>query len=436
MSLVRHAGYLVGLQAASLVAGAVANVIVARTLGAEGKGVVYLAFLVPQFLASIGGFGLRSAATYFTGRGADVRGLVRRVFLAGLLFGLGYVALGFLLQDLLAATILDGLEMRWIHLSILLVPVTLLWAFADGVIQGLRRFGLYTGVQTLSLVLRVAGLAGLLILLDGGTAGAMAAYAGATVLPGLLAVGVALTLARPGGTAVGIRELLGYGLRVQLGTVAQRANLSLDVFLINPYLGTAQVGLYSVAVMLAQLAWYVPGAFGQALFPVVSGSRAEEAAETSARLGRMVVLITLPTLAALAAVAPWAVPLVFGEEFRGSLPALYGLMPGILAQGVAMILAQYLAGVGLPQRNSLASLVALGVNLPALFLLVPRWGILGAALASSLAYGTQAALVCAFFARRSGRGWSSFLVPRGGDVREILGRIRNRGRAPETPHVP
>ena len=41
-----------------------------------------------------------------------------------------------ILQDVLGRTVLRGLEPRWIHLAVALVPVSLLWAFADGVLHG------------------------------------------------------------------------------------------------------------------------------------------------------------------------------------------------------------------------------------------------------------------------------------------------------------
>jgi O-antigen/teichoic acid export membrane protein len=438
VSLARHAGYLVVLRAASVLAGAVASVLVARVLGADGKGIVYLAFLLPQFLASVGGFGLRSAAIFFIGRGCDVRRLFRQVVLAGLGFGAGYVVAGLLLRDVLGRTVLQGLEPRWIHLAVALVPVSLLWAFADGVLHGLRRFGLYTVLQTLSLLLRVAGLVVFLLLVPRGIPGAMLAYAAATVIPALVTLVVVAGIVRPGGEAVPFRDVLSYGLRVQLGTFAQRANVSLDVFLINPFVGPAQVGLYSVAVMLTQMAWYVPGAVSQSLFPAVAGTRDAEAAAVTCRLSRFVLLVSLPTVGGLAAVAPWLVPFAFGEEFSASVPALWALLPGTLLLGVAMVLAQYLAGVGLPQRNSLASVVSFAVTLLGLFLLVPRYGILGAGLASSLAYGVHAGLVAVFFVRRSGRGWSEFLVPRREDlaaVRERFARLRQAPPAPEEPDV-
>ena len=51
-----------------------------------------------------------------------------------------------------------------------------------------------------------------------------------------------------------------------------------------------------------------------------------------------------------------------------------------------MIFSNYFSGTGVPKYNFYASLTGLAVTLPATFVLVPIWGIVGAAIAFSCTY--------------------------------------------------
>jgi len=80
------------------------------------------------------------------------------------------------------------------------------------------------------------------------------------------------------------------------------------------------------------------------------------------------------------------VPLVFGDDFRGSLPALFALAPGVVALAMARSAGGYLLRRNRPLVNSLIALTALGANVILNLWLIPLWGIAGAGVASSIAY--------------------------------------------------
>jgi O-antigen/teichoic acid export membrane protein len=82
------------------------------------------------------------------------------------------------------------------------------------------------------------------------------------------------------------------------------------------------------------------------------------------------------------------VPFAFGSAFRDAVPLLVVLMPAALMLGMNDILSTAFLGIGRPDITSKGEVVGLVVTVAALSTLLPRYGVLGAALASLLAYGS------------------------------------------------
>src|SRR5205085_4173890 len=93
------------------------------------------------------------------------------------------------------------------------------------------------------------------------------------------------------------------------------------------------------------------------------------------------------------AILPLAIPLVFGEAFKGAIGPAEILLLGIFMIGAKDILAGGASAMGDPWLSSKAQIWAVGVTIGLLYLLLPPLGIWGAAIASAAAYGTQLIVV-------------------------------------------
>ncbi len=108
------------------------------------------------------------------------------------------------------------------------------------------------------------------------------------------------------------------------------------------------------------------------------------------------------SVAALCLAGPVLLPAGYGAEFAGAVPALFALAPGLFALGAARQVSAYLVRLHRPLTMSAASAAALALNVVAILVLVPRWGIVGCALASSASYTLVAAVQVVRFCRASG----------------------------------
>jgi O-antigen/teichoic acid export membrane protein len=113
---------------------------------------------------------------------------------------------------------------------------------------------------------------------------------------------------------------------------------------------------------------------------------------------------------------------VYGKAFAGSVPSLIALAPGLLALGATRPIGAYLLRLDRPMLASSMSVAALLVNVALNFALVPFFGIVGSAVASSIAYVTLAALQAAWFVRASGVSPRD-LLPGPAEVAYARGRL-------------
>lgn len=393
----RHVAAVFGAQASLLVCTILTGVLVARMLGAGGKGLLALAMLIPGTLALLLNAGAGMGAVYLAG--ARRYGLST---LAGTLsfFGIVTAAVGWVLcvaawRVGLIDVILPQVPLALGGLALLALPALLLTGFYTSLLQASGRMAMVAGVTTgqgvATLVLTAAALA----VFDGYVAAAVAAASAASVVAAFLAgaalrrIGVDL---RPRWHAGAMRGVLGFGLRGHPSNIFQFFTYRLDVFIAGAVLGPAAVGVYTVAVALAELLWHLPNAIGFVIFPRAASSDGREMNAFTPAVARVTLALTLAAAAIMAALGRPLIRFVFSPAFEDAYIPLLALLPGVVALGGAKVLSNDLAGRGYPQYNTITASAAFACTVALDLLLIPRLGILGAAAASSAAYIATAGL--------------------------------------------
>jgi O-antigen/teichoic acid export membrane protein len=218
------------------------------------------------------------------------------------------------------------------------------------------------------------------------------------------------------------RRAYRYGLAAWIGGGLDYAALRQDVFLLAFFKNPAAVGVYSIAVTLAELSLFIPGSLNGVLTPKIA-AEGEGGLEIALRLCRLTWPVTLVVSLTLWVIAIPVVPLVFGKQFAASLGPFAWLIPGMVGYAMASMPGAYVRGIGHPKDWTIASATNVVVNLAANVVLIPRFGASGAAMASSISYNAMAIVGIAFFLHRSKASLSETLIPRVSDVRELSGGL-------------
>ena len=229
-----------------------------------------------------------------------------------------------------------------------------------------------------------------------------------------------------------LSEELRFGNRAILGSIAERLQFRADSFIINAVRSVRETGIYSVTSGLAETLWYIPNALGTVMFSRAVDPAAD-AGRIAAVLTRTTIAVALVTSIPAFVLGPRIVRIVYGSAFADAGVALRLILPGIVAYSVVAVLSRYIVGRGRPGTGTLILLSGLAINVIANLLLVPRFGINGAAASSSISYGLTAIMTLVVFRRLSGRGVTETLVIRASDLRVLRGlagavRARLSGR--------
>jgi O-antigen/teichoic acid export membrane protein len=176
----------------------------------------------------------------------------------------------------------------------------------------------------------------------------------------------------------------------------------IELFILERYDGLADVGIYSIAMQAAEGLWLISAAVAQAVTAPVVHETEATAVHLVARAAVRGLLLTAAVALAVGAAAPFAIPVIFGEEFDGAATPLLFLLPGAVAYAPVAILVVYLSvRRGRPRLSLAVSLAAMALTVVSSLLLIPPYGGAGAAAASTIGYAAGALLAWLFFLRLS-----------------------------------
>jgi len=413
---------VMGAQAVALVTGTATAIITARALGPDGRGVLALATLwVGLFALALpmsAGYGF----LYHIGQGriSLSRALSNTLTFATLVGVLGIViSCGMALAW--GARLVPGVAFTYVLIAALALPAMVFGSTASLCLTGAGWIKLGALIGALSSLVSVTLCCVLVLGLRLGVTGALwavtgGAYANSLLLLALVGRRVRL---RPALDVRAVISAVRFSLKMHAGFIAQFLNYRLDRFIVNFFLGPAAVGIYGIAVVLSELIWSVPGAVGTALYPRTSSTR-RDSAEVTARACRMSLLVVGALCVGAALLGPLLIPVVFGQAFAGAVPALWALLPGVFVLTAGKAVSPYLVGHNRPIVGTWGSLASLVVTIALDVALIPRWGIVGAGIASSVAYTTGAIVFVTWYGKMARVSPLRALIPDGRDVMEMI----------------
>jgi lipopolysaccharide/colanic/teichoic acid biosynthesis glycosyltransferase/O-antigen/teichoic acid export membrane protein len=182
------------------------------------------------------------------------------------------------------------------------------------------------------------------------------------------------------------RQMYAFGMRGQLGSLMQLLNLRFNFIILGALAGPATLGIYAVAAKYAEFLRLVPIAANWVLYPQFARSDPAQAAATSRRMILRAGAVTASASIPMAVLASVVVPVLFGLAFDHAVLPARILLIGLAAEGVGGVVTAFLFGRGRPGLNSLAAGAGVVVTLVLDVILIPRFGAVGAAVASSAAY--------------------------------------------------
>lgn len=222
-----------------------------------------------------------------------------------------------------------------------------------------------------------------------------------------------------------LKDLFKYGFLNQTGHFVQFFNLRLNYYLLNAYVDTAHVGVYSNSVSLAESIWIISNSIALVQYARISNSTDKEYNQKlTLNLGKICFVISLAAVIVLALLPSSLYMFIFGPEFGDMSHIIRVLAPGVLCYSIFLILGHYYSGSGRYFMNTLAALCGLLATLVGGFVLVPRMATTGAAITASVAYSLNAVFLLICFLRESKFSPKELLLTPS-ELKEYLVEIKN-----------
>lgn len=390
----------------SAVAGFALSLVLARTLGPSGSGIVFQMISIFTIAGAFAKLGLDTTAVWLLPRlNADLRADERRAIAILLLGALGGGIVTGLVVFLVAPLLSNGSD-DLVHLTrvaALFMPFSSVSTVALAVTRGLG--GIRNYVLIGSIGLPIGRLA--------------AVYVAASFLASALVAGVAwlgMLVLATAAALLGVQRaarrlrrgpdsprpwmqlakpIAAFGAPRTLSSGIEQALMWLDVLIVGLIAGASSAGVYAVVSRLIQAGTIPSTSMRIVVAPQFSRMlhtrRIRALTQLYSRTAQWIVLLSMPIYVLLTVLAD-PVLRIFGPGFEDGALALAVMSIGAIVSASTGNVQSLLLMSGRSGWAAINKIIVLNVMLTLLLTLVPLWGILGGALASTVAVSLDAVL--------------------------------------------
>jgi O-antigen/teichoic acid export membrane protein len=299
-------------------------------------------------------------------------------------------------------------------------------------LTALKEFGWYAVIMVAVNVVQLLLALLYVWFLDWGVRGALLANLTSQAIT--IAAAVTYLRARHGLTWVRpslekLKAVFGYGTRYYVGKISNEVNFQVGTVILALFASREDIGVFSVAALLAARVMIIPDVLMVVLLPRVADDRTGRA-ELVAQCTRVTTAACGLVLVVLVIFAHPIVAVLFSPAFLPMVPLIWILSIGVLFRCASKIFTQFLLGTNHPGVQSVSAVVAMVTNLAVLAALMPALGLVGAALGMTVGYIAGSLVLAYNFNRLSGLGYGETWRARRADwtmvrdgVRRLLGRM-------------
>lgn len=405
VNIAKGAGIVFFAQVVGIILGIINQVLLGRTLGPDNFGLFNLGTTFIVILLPFTTFGLYSAIRQFIphylgiNRNDKVKGGIYFLLNLSLITGITFSVLLFLLSPVIAVNIFhnENLEIV-IKLLCIAFPFYVFYFVGTNITQAFKisKYMLYLN----TLVLKIVSIVIFVLFLIFGykLLGAIVAY---TIGIALVAIAYIYLIFKKFIPSLHCdttekhvkKELFTIGWPLFLAGFFYLFIESTDKILIGIYMTTSDVGIYSAIYIIASLALYIMVSFQYIFLPTVAEFYGKKdfmgIKKILCSISKWVFLLTLPIILYIAFFSKNTIFLFYGSAYTTGSIALIILLFGIAMNGLTGMTGEVLVGIRKTKLNLLTEIFGAITNVGLNILLIPKFGILGAAIGTSISISVR-----------------------------------------------
>ncbi|MDD4847378.1 MAG: polysaccharide biosynthesis C-terminal domain-containing protein [Bacteroidales bacterium] len=210
-----------------------------------------------------------------------------------------------------------------------------------------------------------------------------------------------------------VLQFIKYGILIQLANLVQLGNRRFSFYVVKPYLGLSTLGVYNAALQLTEALRIISQSIAVVQYSRISNCHDEKyAADLTIKLMKFTVTLTFFAVCVLLIIPSPVFTWLFGNDFEGVKSVVIWLAPGVIFLSINAIFSHFFSGIGCPQHNTIGSGTGFILFLSLCFILIPKFGIVGAAATTSISYFGIIVYQTIIFKKRTKIPLKSFLITR------------------------
>jgi len=392
----------------ALILSFITSPVMAYYIGASGLGLWTMLFAITSLLG-VTNLGIPGATIKYVAEFKDDKNrlyqAVSTSFVISIILGIVTAVALFITADIITGIFNMPSLTPLLKLFLLTIPFSYMVESIIATLNGLREMKLVSFLNVTSKSLNF-GLVLIPIILGYGIKGAVIGIIIATIIYAFIALFFFsnfifhLTFSKFRETA---KKLLHFGIQTVISGIVSIMLYRIDVLMIGYFMTSTEVGIYSVAIGIARMIWIIPQSINTVSYPTFSyywGKGEHDVVNKLFNKGlKYSACMLAPIGLGLAIFGKDAILLLYGTKFLPAVLPLQILLIGAVVRGIWISIGTIFSAVGR---------VDLGYKIPPLtaipnillnYILIPYYGIPGAAIATTLSFFINLS-VSAYIAKR------------------------------------
>ena len=214
-------------------------------------------------------------------------------------------------------------------------------------------------------------------------------------------------------------EKMRFGCLPMFSLLLVTINYKIDVIMLKEFqnITDAELSYYSAGVSIAEVAWFLPDVFKEVMFSKTANEDAIEDVKSVIRVSNAILSVLIIIGAICGKIA---IGVLYGEVFLPAYPVMVVLLCGVPVMSWFKIINTLYTAQGRRTIGFVVLAVSAIVNVVLNVILIPYFGIMGAAIASCGSYAACGLLFLLSFSRNTRTPLGKMLLPNKNDFRVLL----------------
>lgn len=404
-----------------LVLAFVTGIIISRVFGAVGKGEITLFLLIPTLISTYFGLSIQEGFLYFFG----LNKISNKGF-KNLLFRISIFLIPVFVFFYFTAYLFIDKYDYYLFPQIILMIVLLYATIFKFSLRGLLEFKAYNLVLFFEPFITLLGVL-IIVFFDLNLEYIIWAYILGYLLPLPYKYLIIINKEKTTSVVLKLKQIVNYSYKVHFFKILNFTENKFDILIIGYFLSITEVGIYSIAVAITVIFQsLVQTSISTVLLPELIKSKSDLKPKLTIDYFKLSQGLALVFLVGILIFGKMFIENIYGLEFEAAFTPLIILSIGALMKSPSACMNSFFKSNGRPDVLYKTSIYSVIVNVLLCFILIPSFGIVGAAIASSISYFIYGIIMIIKFKNTNQISILNLIIINRKDLRSIKNLIQKR----------